>query len=168
MSNSYKCSCCGEFHEGLPLDYGAHFPDYYLGVPEEEREERVYITPDVCVVDNEFFFVRGVIEIPILGAEDYFGWGVWCSLSEKNYTRMIEIWENDDLESEPPYFGWLNTNLFCYPDTTNLKTNVYLRSNNQRPFIELEPTEHPLAIEQRNGITLKRIQEIAEMILHRG
>ena len=24
------------------------------------------------------------------------------------------------------------------------------------PYVELEPTEHPLAIEQRNGITLER------------
>ena len=32
------------------------------------------------------------------------------------------------------------------------------------PYVELEPTEHPLAIEQRNGITLERVKEIEEMI----
>ncbi|MGQ0416884.1 DUF2199 domain-containing protein, partial [Bacillus sp. HC-TM] len=32
------------------------------------------------------------------------------------------------------------------------------------PYVELEPTEHPLAIEQRNGITLERVKEIQEMI----
>jgi hypothetical protein len=30
----------------------------------------------------------------------------------------------------------------------------------------LEHTDHPLAIEQRNGITMQRVQEIAECVLH--
>lgn len=34
------------------------------------------------------------------------------------------------------------------------------------PFIELEPTDHPLATEQRNGITMDRVREIAEALLH--
>jgi hypothetical protein len=35
-----------------------------------------------------------------------------------------------------------------------------------RPFIELEPTDHPLAIEQRTGISWERVREIAELVLH--
>jgi hypothetical protein len=31
-----------------------------------------------------------------------------------------------------------------------------------RPYIELQATDHPLAIEQREGITLRRLQEIVE------
>jgi len=30
----------------------------------------------------------------------------------------------------------------------------------QRPFIELEPTDHPLAVEQRSGITFDRLLEL--------
>ncbi|WP_308294565.1 hypothetical protein [Streptomyces sp. RKAG290] len=36
----------------------------------------------------------------------------------------------------------------------------------RRPLIELEPTDHPLAVEQRNGITLDRVREIAEAVQH--
>jgi hypothetical protein len=169
MKEGFKCSCCGEFHEGLPLDYGAEFPDYYFEIPAEEREERVYADGDICVVDDEYFFIRGCIEIPILDGEDSFVWGVWCSLSEKSFKRTMELQDAEDAESEPPFFGWLNTSLpeEIYPETLNLKTNVYLRNNNQRPFIELQPCEHPLAIEQRSGITMKRVREIAEIILHK-
>jgi len=35
-----------------------------------------------------------------------------------------------------------------------------------RPEIELEPTEHPLAVEQREGITWERVDEIAAIMLH--
>jgi hypothetical protein len=168
MIDGYQCSCCGEFHEGLPLDYGAKYPDYYLDISKEEREERAYVTDDVCVVDKEFFFVRGVIEIPIMNADDHFGWGVWCSLSEKSFNRLMELWDVDEVETEPPFFGWLNTYLpeNIYPNTLTLKTNVYLRNNKQRPFIHVQPSEHPLAIEQHNGITIERVQQIAEIIMH--
>jgi hypothetical protein len=47
-----------------------------------------------------------------------------------------------------------------------LKTNIHTNPVGVRPFVELEPTDHPLAVEQRNGITLARVQEIAEIILH--
>jgi hypothetical protein len=168
MEDGFKCSSCGEIHEGIPLDYGAQFPDAYFGVPPAERERRVSVTDDVCVIDNEFFFIRGCLEIPILDGEDFFAWGVWCSLSEKSFKRVIELWDAEDIENEPPFFGWLNTSLpeKIYPETLNLKTNVQLKNNHQRPFVEVEPTEHPLAVEQQNGITMKRVQEIAEIILH--
>ena len=36
-----------------------------------------------------------------------------------------------------------------------------------RPFIELEPNEHPLAVGQRSGIPLERAAEILAERLHR-
>ena len=53
-----------------------------------------------------------------------------------------------------------------YPATLHLKTHVHTRAVGQRPLIELEATEHPLAVEQRNGITMERVREIAAALLH--
>ena len=47
-----------------------------------------------------------------------------------------------------------------------LKTRVHTQATGQRPLIELEPTDHPLAVEQRTGITMARVQQIAESLLH--
>lgn len=70
-------------------------------------------------------------------------------------------------ESEQPYFGWLSTELGLYsPRTTNLRTNAHTRPIGRRPSIELEHTNHPLAVEQRTGITRDRVREIAEAVLH--
>jgi hypothetical protein len=49
----------------------------------------------------------------------------------------------------------------------NLKTNVHSKDTGQRPYLLLEPTDHPLAIEQRAGITMERVRAIAERLLHR-
>lgn len=56
-----------------------------------------------------------------------------------------------------------------YPATTlYLKTHVHTRPPGRRPFVELEPTEHPLAVEQRTGISSERVREIASAVLHAG
>lgn len=52
------------------------------------------------------------------------------------------------------------------PETTNLKTLVHTREVGMIPFVELEPTDHPLAIEQTQGIALDRVKEIAGLLLH--
>ncbi|WP_269317979.1 DUF2199 domain-containing protein [Exiguobacterium sp. KJ 601] len=65
-------------------------------------------------------------------------------------------------------FGWLSTELPIYPDTINLKTNVHMRAVGIRPLIELLPTNHPLAMEQRNGITRLRVDDIFRLVERNG
>ncbi|RDU35639.1 DUF2199 domain-containing protein [Neobacillus piezotolerans] len=156
----YACSCCGHYHEELPRSYGTPAPVYYYYIDPEEREDKFELSDDLCVMDNEHFFIRGCIEIPILGTEEHFIWGVWVSLNEANFNKVKEYW--DKQEQLEPMFGWLSTELSCYPDTVNLKAMTHFRPDGIRPFIELEPTDHPLAVEFREGITLERVKEIAE------
>lgn len=162
----FVCQTCGEFHPELPMDFGYEVPYAYQKIPQDEREARCELTPDLCVIDKKEFFIRGCLEIPVVDGPRSFVWGVWTSLSEKSFRRTVEIWETDGRENEPPFFGWLCTSLPLYPETLLLKTHVHTRPLNQRPFIELEPTDHPLAVEQRNGITMERVREIVERMLH--
>jgi hypothetical protein len=64
-----------------------------------------------------------------------------------------------------PFFGWLSTRFAAYPQTLNLKAHVHLRKD-ARACVELGPTDHPLAIEQREGITLERVEQIVSLVLH--
>jgi len=164
--SGFKCAACGEWHDELPMSFGADAPYWYDVIAPEEREERAELSSDQCVIDGEHYFVRGCLEIPVTDGAEPFSWGVWVSLSEKSFERMSELWETPGRENEPPHFGWLSTSLPCYPETLNLKTHVHTRPVGLRPLIELEPTEHPLAVEQRNGITMARVKEIAECVLH--
>jgi hypothetical protein len=75
----FKCSSCGEWHEGMPT-FGADAPLYFYAIPEQEREARCVLTSDTCSIDQEFFFVRGCLEIPVEGAMEPFVWGVWASV----------------------------------------------------------------------------------------
>jgi len=48
----------------------------------------------------------------------------------------------------------------AYPDTYNLTAHVHLRPGKLRPAIELLSADHQLAIEQRDGISIERVEEI--------
>jgi len=110
--------------------------------------------------------VRGCIEIPVFGNEDPFIWGVWVSLSESSFMEFKQLLEMEERESYGPYFGWLNASIPMYPETENLKTMLHIRNNGIRPYIELETTDHPLSLEQKNGITIERVSEIYAAIAH--
>jgi hypothetical protein len=166
MMNAYICKTCGKQHEGPPLSYGVDAPNLWYEIPENERNERTLLSSDQREIDNQYFFIVGNVEIPIIGANETFSWSVWISLSDVNYRRVCELWNETGRETEKPYFGWLSAHLPVYPETLNLKTLVHTRPIGQRPSVELEQTDHPLAIEQKNGIPWERIQEIAEIILH--
>ncbi|AKV04580.1 hypothetical protein AKJ09_11243 [Labilithrix luteola] len=154
---TFHCTACGEEHEGLP-DVGMWAPDPYLSVPEDERAARTTLTQDRCTVRDEdglHYFVRGVIFIPIHGQDEPFGLGVWVSQSRANYERY------ERNEEMAPTFGWLVNRIAHYAeDTFLLKTRVHFHEGTSRPTIELEPTAHPLAIDQRCGISLARAWQI--------
>jgi hypothetical protein len=103
----------------------------------------------------------------VLDAEEDFEWGVWVSLSRDNFGRVLDLWTTQGRERDPAYFGWLSTQLSAYPtETLNLKTKVHTEAVGTRPQVVLEPTDHPMAVEQRSGITTERVREIAEILLH--
>jgi hypothetical protein len=160
----WTCGCCGKQFDSVPLDFAYDCPAYWHGIPKSERASRGKLGSDLCRAD-EYTVVRGCIEIPIIGLDERFVWGVWVSVSEESFERILELWKEEDLADEPPRFGWLNNSLPNYPDTLSLKTHIHVRSGNLRPAVELEPTDHPLAVEQREGITIERLEEIVASLM---
>jgi hypothetical protein len=146
--------------------FGPLTPDYCGEVPDAERVDRIVLDSDLCIVDNKYYFIRGGLDLPIIGTQGIFSWLVWVSLSEKNFYRAVDLWKTLGRESEPPYFGWLSTSLPYRPETLNLKAHVYTRPVGERPMINLEPTDHPLAVEQRMGMTPTRAQSLANQALN--
>jgi hypothetical protein len=165
-SNSYICSLCGETHYGYPLDFAFSRPFQWYQIPENERASRIWTNDDLCVIDQSNFYIRVCLEIPVIDSQTSFAWGVWVLVSKNDFKHYFELWAVDDTSTEPPFDGFLNNRLAGYPDTLNLKTKIYLRSNGLRPVLELEQSEHPIVLEQRQGITMERVQAIAELLLH--
>ena|SRR5215813_5074903 len=166
----WKCSSCEEWHKGPCLDFGFSSPLYWSAEDESAFENAppaddaefpsTFLDEDYCAINNEYFFVRGNIELPIIGTAKTFNWGVWGSLSRDNFAICLRT--NDDpkrVELEP-MFSWLSSQIDQYPDTRSLKMYAHMQEPGFRPKFELEPTDHPLAQEYYNGISPARVKEI--------
>ena len=163
------CPCCGVKHAGL-FDLACARPDLWPGSKKARpnwdvlRARKSFsdniLTEDFCILDGEHFFVRCLLRLPIVGEEDFFGFGVWSTLSRANFELYVDTFDSDEQDSLGPWFGWFSNQLKGYPDTLHLKCHVRPQADGKRPFVELEPTEHPLAIEQREGITFDRVLEL--------
>lgn len=149
----FRCDMCDELHDGLP-DVAMTYPDPYLDVPVEARAMLTTYTPDRCTVrqgDGQHYFIRGVIFIPVHDEVEPFGIGVWLSQSKESFERYAR-----DMRDMAPTRGFLVNRLPFYPDTHGLVARAVFPSDGRRPSFELEPTDHPLHVDQRNGILVKR------------
>lgn len=161
----FECASCGATHEGIP-SFGWDFPAQYLAIPDGERLRRVVLSDDACVIDDEWFFIRGSLEIPVHGYREPLNYGVWLSLSRDSFSRYSSTSDDVNRRSGASFFGWLCTAIPGYPDTQLLKTSVHVRAWPTRPLVQLEATDHPLSIEQREGVNPWRVQQIVERIMH--
>ena len=150
--------------ECQPLEHTP--PLYFYCIPEEQRDSRCLLDSDTCVVDREHFFVRGCLEIHVHQVTEPFVWGLWVSLSKANFDAFRESFGVQKRSHIGPFFGWLSAKIPLYPSTENLKTMLHLRDDGVRPYIELESTDHPLAVEQREGIGVDRVAEIYAYYMH--
>ena len=161
MAYSWTCSCCGKDFDTLPFDYAFKAPSNWYGLPEAERDKQAKLTSDLCVIDEKEFYVRACVEIPVRDTPNQLVYGVWVSVSQESYRYILDKWDAPIPDNEPPRFGWLSNWIDGYPEPLEIRCNVFLRPNNLRPRIVLQPTDYPLAVEQHHGITLDRVKEIA-------
>jgi len=150
----YKCTTCDKVHSGLP-DLGFDAPLHWHG---EHEPKTSMLNADLCVLNDQDFFLRALLEIPISETQERLGWGVWSSVSRQNF----DLYAKGE-DSSGSYFGWFSNNVPGYAETLNLKCLLRLRQPGLRPLVELEPTDHQLSIDQREGIAIERALELIEL-----
>lgn len=168
MTDSFKCAACGKVHKGLPLSFAAECPDMYATMSRDERDARCVRGSDQYIIDQQWFFVRACLEIPITGSTNPFLWGLWVSVREDVFDEIADCWELKGREkSHGPFKGRLANSLAVYPETLNLKTEIVLQPLGTRPLLFIEEKDHTLAVEQSKGIDMQRARELASLLLHR-
>jgi hypothetical protein len=166
--SGFVCKTCGALHEDMPRLLTVAAPAAWEAIPEAERTRRALLTADQCVIDDAFFFILGRLELPVRDGGEPFTWMTWVSVSEGNFLRASQLWQAAGREAEPPYFAWVQSSLPYPVPTLNLKADLLTQPVGQRPKVMLQATDHPLYGEQKSGISVERVQEIVEAILHRS
>ena len=165
----WNCGSCEEWHTGPCLDFSYAAPYYWSEEYEKvsardpefgEEMPDTFLNEDGCAIENQHFFVRGIIQLPIIGSAETFCWGVWGSLSRENFERLLLMYDDPKRVELPEMFSWLSNQIDGYPDTLNLKMYAHIQAPGSRPIFELEPIDHPLSQEHHYGITAERVREI--------
>lgn len=161
---SWRCASCGLDHVGM-FDLAAAAPDYWEGPRDYEpnaalRLDGDFLSEDFCVIGGEHFFVRCVYPIRVHGLESPFAFGIWSSLSRRNFDSYVEGFDDGDFPDWGPWSSWFSNRLAGFPDTLAQLCWMHPREERQRPALCLDDPDHPLAIAQRDGITAERVLEI--------
>ena len=108
---------CGETHHDLPaLAYAS--PQYYYELSDEQQEAYAKLNDDFCSITRDGrtdYFIRVVLRQPIIDSCVPLDYGLWVSLSEKNYYDYSDNFNNPDHRAV--YFGWLSSWVPDYPST---------------------------------------------------
>ena len=164
MNLVWTCPCCAKRYDTLPFAYVVMEPDAWRAMPVDERSERGTLWTDTCIIDQHQFYVRGRILIPVVGYKEPFIFNLWAAISQPDFVRYGQLWDVEQRGYEPPFTGRLGNTIAGYPATSGLECKVVLQNARVRPSFELQSPDHPLALEQRHGITLDRVKEIAAVM----
>jgi len=108
------------------------------------------------------FYVRASLKIPVLDAPQDLVLTVWASVRGDHFERMHVLWQDPRRVDEAPYATRLCNRIPGYPDTWHLAGRLHTQPVGFRPLVELDRSDHPLAIDQRRGITASRVSQISD------
>ncbi len=164
-SGTFKCGTCGKFHIGLPMDMEFKKPGRYFEIPAKERNSRIYVSTDVCVVDDNEFYIRGVLPIPVANSIDKFRWGLWAKVEKNDFDIYAEYWDGNLTENLPALHGLLSGSMKHYPDSDMTPVEIYLQTGDQRPIFKVISDESSLGSDQKKGITIEKVHSFVELLL---
>ncbi len=162
--HGFQCRCCGKSFNGI-FDIAYDHPDPWLhgsfrdNDGDDVRVGNDILGSDFCIQGTDYF-VRGLIEIPVLETEKRFAFGVWSTLHEDNFEAYLKAYGTEDELLIGPYFGWLANDLPHYGNGTFLKTEVVFRSVGQRPRFNVWDDRSTLVRDQENGISFDQLLDL--------
>jgi hypothetical protein len=165
--DGYLCEICGQFHAGQYISFACDCPDPYASL-SQAKKKYTHFDVNSCLIEDAYY-IRGIIELPILELEEQFLWGLWARVWPQDYDEILEHYTDPGKEEITKSFkGRLANRLPGYDsDAFNLKCTIKLQHLGMRPLFVIDEPEHPLAREQRNGISLQRARTIAAIVRHK-
>lgn len=122
---------------------------------DQAKAERAELDEDFCVIhhdDQTDRFIRTVLFQRINDHCDMLHYGVWVSLSEKNFEDYRANFKATGHEAT--YFGWMCNAFPGYDSMLRVKMNVLTRAPGQRPeVIPHKEQDHPFVKDYYEGIS---------------
>jgi hypothetical protein len=151
---AFVCEICGKQHENWPPDFAFQRPDVIWKLSDQEREQRARESDDLCVLDEQRYYVR-------LTSQDVdWGLGLWVEVSFEAFKRYHELYDVDG-SNEPGFTGRIANHMMAFPDARGAEVDVQLRIASERPLLTfVDGARGTLALTHRNGLDAGALHEV--------
>lgn len=128
-------------------------PFYVTEIEPWEREERCQITPDECIMDDEYYYIHSRLTVPFRNGRGQVSWDVWVQIEPEHA-------QHSSSSKVRHVKGRLSSAIPGYPDTLTLPVQLTFQGSSNLPEVHLGETEHPLYDEQQDGLSFQRWLEL--------
>jgi len=153
------CTQCGIEHPPSEMELSFHRPDDVAALSAPEREQRVLANDDLCILDGQRFFVRGVLPLRVRDWPQPYQIGLWVEVSQASFDRIYALWSVPDQAGEPAFDAMLANRIRQLPDTLGLAAQLRLTGPITRPQVWISDDGHPLHAQQHSGISAHQALE---------
>lgn len=156
------CACCGRRFEGV-FDIGFDHPDPWTHGNRQDSGQDVMehgedrLTADFCSI-GPHRFIRAVLRLPIIGADQDFAFGTWASVNPANYETYLGF--TSQTAQFEGCFAWAMNRLPGFVMEDWLPCNLMPGRPGERPYLEVHDGAHELAALQESGISFDRLLDI--------
>ena len=159
MTENVICDTCGRAHLREEIELALALPQAIFELGDDEREKRCDISGDMCAIDRNRFFIRGLLPIPVRGRGVPYRIGLWAEVDEPTFGCIYALWEDPSQVDEPLLPAILANDVPLVPSTIGIEVDIRLTGPTTRPDFYMRDTPHPLALEQRQGVDSHRALE---------
>lgn len=160
----FKCSDCGKAHPVTDIELTFRRPDEIAALSSDEIEERCNYSDDIYILDDERYFIRGLIPLPVHDSGTPYCIGTWAEVSLEAFTRIYELWESDSQASEPAFDGQLANSIPSIPGSFGVMLKINLTGPTTRPSFIVNDAGSQLAQQQSMGISRHRAYEYTRLV----
>ncbi|WP_417357994.1 DUF2199 domain-containing protein [Gallaecimonas pentaromativorans] len=158
-----KCPCCDKMVPANDMELTYRKPDPIASMDADEIEERCKYSSDYYVCDDEYFYIRAILPLPVKDSGREYCLGVWVQVSEKSFNKIWDLWDDPEQDKAPPFKGGLANNVHLNSESINSEIELQLIGPTSRPRVSLVDTKSTIYMEQQCGITVHRASEYSDL-----
>ena len=158
-----KCPCCEKLVLAADAELSYHLPDDIACMSAEEIKSTCKYTDDYVVCEDEYFYIRCILPLPVRDTEKNYCIGVWAQISPNSYNRVWELWSDEDQANEAPISGLLANAVHLNTGAKNAEIAIQLTGPTTRPIVKIKDENCSLYQEQQSGVTIHRASEYSDL-----
>ena len=160
----FQCEVCGENHDFFDV---AEFDLPRRGSLSGLFSEDVKIESDErwLIIENEIYFVKGLLEIPYDKNDKSLFWKVWISVSKDEFAKFIDTLSTSN---ESTYYIGKGSLFAELPveDCFGAEVSYTQKTIKEFPGIVVLDSRHRLSKMCDTGISVKEVNRMMSMIYH--